>query len=385
MKYGKNKQKNWPMDYILGGVFVSAMVVLIVWGIGSINSDEVTEAAQVTSTDTDQSGWSDSGYRDYLPGETVADDDLATADQGTEMATTATGTEAQRPEIDVAESLEQVTPAQSDNPESATLAQAGSAEPVTFAQAESAYHAGDFALATAGFETWTDENPHNPWGHYMLGLSQWKSGDPEAAELSLGDALDAMPDLSKAHLNLARVLMAQGCHQEALEQLDTASTLFIDSPEFFRVRGRALHNLERRDEALASYREALLIRSDDVWALNNSGLILIEEGRFEEAAGALALATSFESGVPCFFNNLGIALENVGHPAAAARAYTAGLDLDATYDKAEQSLARVVALGVDLDIQGPDLTVLASDYAASLQPEPEVEGETDVASLDPIF
>src|SRR5688500_13714464 len=40
-------------------------------------------------------------------------------------------------------------------------------KPVTFRDGEAAYHAGNFAEATAMFTRLTEEKPGNAWGHYM--------------------------------------------------------------------------------------------------------------------------------------------------------------------------------------------------------------------------
>src|SRR5262245_9787206 len=54
--------------------------------------------------------------------------------------------------------------------------------PVTFADGEAAFQAKKYGDATAIFERYTVQRPKNAWGHYMLGLSAWKGGDPKKAE-----------------------------------------------------------------------------------------------------------------------------------------------------------------------------------------------------------
>ena len=54
--------------------------------------------------------------------------------------------------------------------------------PVSFADGEAAYQAKKYGDATAIFERYTEQRPKNAWGHYMLGLSAWKSGDLAKAE-----------------------------------------------------------------------------------------------------------------------------------------------------------------------------------------------------------
>ena len=54
-----------------------------------------------------------------------------------------------------------------------------STAPVSYEQAESAFGAGHYPEATRLFTSYTDSNPENPWGYYMLGVSAWRSGNHE--------------------------------------------------------------------------------------------------------------------------------------------------------------------------------------------------------------
>jgi Flp pilus assembly protein TadD len=86
------------------------------------------------------------------------------------------------------------------------------------------------------------------------------------------------------------------------------------------------------------------------WSLNNRGLLLLEEERFDEAADALLAAVRADDSQATFHNNLGAALERLGRLADARDAYAAALERDGEYGKAEVSLARVEPL-VTEDVQ----------------------------------
>jgi hypothetical protein len=68
-----------------------------------------------------------------------------------------------------------------------------------------------------------------------------------------------------------------------------------------------------------------------------------------------------------FQNNLGMALERSGHPAAAAKAYEAAVALDSTYKKASVSLARVTATTPEPDSASVDLTALAQQFRSQIE------------------
>ena len=52
------------------------------------------------------------------------------------------------------------------------------------------------------------------------------------------------------------------------------------------VRGRALHSLDRREDALAAYAAALAVDENDAWSLNNTGLIYRGRGELLQARAA---------------------------------------------------------------------------------------------------
>src|SRR5262245_43652869 len=78
--------------------------------------------------------------------------------------------------------------------------------PVSFADGETAYKVGKFGEATQIFELYTVQKPENAWGHFMLGLSASKSGDPAKAEKAFDEALRIDPNHVKSLVNLSRVL-----------------------------------------------------------------------------------------------------------------------------------------------------------------------------------
>jgi tetratricopeptide (TPR) repeat protein len=82
-------------------------------------------------------------------------------------------------------------------------------EPMTFADGKVAYEARKYSDATTIFELYTGRHPDNAWGHYMLGLAAWKSGDLGKAESAFEQALRIDPDHVKSYVNLSRVLIDQ--------------------------------------------------------------------------------------------------------------------------------------------------------------------------------
>jgi tetratricopeptide (TPR) repeat protein len=249
---------------------------------------------------------------------------------------------------------------------SETTGKVSTPAPVSYEQAESAFGAGHYPEATQLFTVYTDSNPENPWGYYMLGLSAWRSGDDEAAAGAFDRALQLDPSHKKSLFNSSRVLLEMGQTKDALERIEKALTLEPMSNEGLRLLGRARYQLGQVDEAIGAYHRALALDDHDVWSMNNLGLIYIDQDRSGEALGPLARAVELRSNAPVFQNNLGMALERSGHPAAAAKAYETAVGLDSTYRKASASLARITAVTQEPDSASVDLAVLAQQFQSEI-------------------
>ena len=223
----------------------------------------------------------------------------------------------------------------------------GPAVPASYTDAEAAYQAGNYVDARRMFESYIMTRPENPWGHYMLGLSAWKSGDLNSAEESFTRAIALDSTHVKSYVNSARVLLDLGRNHEALERGQQAVALEPTSSDALRVVARAFHSMGQADSAIEAYRDALLVDDRDVWALNNLGVLYLDKGEPDLALPPLARAVQLRSTAPVFQNNFGLALERTGHVAAAQLAFHAALQADSTYAKALVSLARVNALVAD--------------------------------------
>jgi Flp pilus assembly protein TadD len=230
--------------------------------------------------------------------------------------------------------------------------------PVSFADAEAAYESGNYAEATRLFEHYTTQKPTNPWGHYMLGLSAWKGGDPAKAEQALLVAQRLAPTHVKTLVNLSRVLIEQKRFDDAVAKLTEAGGLDPQSADVSRLLGRVFSAQHKTDDAIDAYRKAIALDGNDAWSMNNLGLLFIEEDRADEAVPLLAKAVMLKQDVPVFHNNLGMALEHTGRFAAAAVAYSGAMAADPNYVKAKQNLARVDAMKKDVE-EPFDLEVLA--------------------------
>lgn len=237
-------------------------------------------------------------------------------------------------------------------------------QPVTYAEAEASYLARSWEEAADRFGRYTESRPNNPWGHYMHGLALRQTGDLQGAEAALLRCLEIDPDHTKSLVNLARVRLDLGRSGDAHEAAAAAVATDPESVDAHRTLARALHSQGLRAEALEEYATVLSLDSADAWSLNNRGLILIEDERFEEAVGSLEQASAIDATHAVFWNNLGVALERTGRYRAAEAAYASAVEQDPGYEKAVVSLARVTPLG-----GREDAPVLATPPDAVMEPE----------------
>jgi predicted Zn-dependent protease len=238
---------------------------------------------------------------------------------------------------------------------------------VSYAEAESTFKIKDYEKATEMFDVYTKSHEKNAWGHYMLGLSAWRAGQLDRAQAAFDDALALDPKHVKSLVNLSRVLLESDKPAEAERYLATAIEVDPGSSDAYRVLGRTKMLLGNADGALESYRSALAIDPEDIWSMNNMGLVLIQQGRFEEALRPLARATQLAESVAVFQNNLGIALERTGHYTAAAEAYKATLAADSAYSKAAASLARVDGREDEPGVEPVAVAELGDSFASEVK------------------
>ncbi len=236
----------------------------------------------------------------------------------------------------------------------------------SYENAESAFSAGRYPEAAQLFTAYTATHAENPWGHYMLGMSSWKSGEYQKALSAFEQALQLDPGHRKSLFNSSRVLLESGHPKEALERIETALGQEPMSNEGLRLLGRARYEIGDVEGAIAAYQKALSIDERDVWSMNNLGLIYIQQDRSAEALPPLARAVELRGNAPVFQNNLGTALERAGYPTAAAEAYEAAIAVDSTYAKASVGLARVTTEQKS-ETTPVDLASLSSQFQARIE------------------
>jgi tetratricopeptide (TPR) repeat protein len=224
-------------------------------------------------------------------------------------------------------------------PAEATTTDVG--QPATYANANDVFKAGHYPEAAEMFERYVASKPNDAFGLYMLGLSSWKAGDFGRAEEAFEKSIDINPTFAKAYFNSARVLLDLKRGPEALEQVEKGLEIDSTSADGWRLKARAQSASGDLDGAKETYRQLLVRDGEDLWGLNNLGVLLLDSGDFPDALGPLARAVQLKPTAPLFQNNFGMALERSGHPVAALHAYESAVRDDSTFTKAVKNLERM--------------------------------------------
>jgi len=157
--------------------------------------------------------------------------------------------------------------------------------PQTCAQALALHKAGRFAEADRLYAAILAVRPDHFDALHLSGLIKLAQGQlPDALRLiSAAMRAKATPQV---WLNHGIVLNAMQRHQEAIDSFDQAIKLKSKFAEAHNNRGVVLSTLGREDEALDSYKKALAITPNYAEAWSNRGNALLKLKRYEEALKA---------------------------------------------------------------------------------------------------
>lgn len=257
----------------------------------------------------------------------------------------------------------------------------GATMPATYDNANAAFTSGHYPEAAEMFERYVETKPNNAFGFYMLGLSSWKAGDFERAKTAFDKSIDIDPTFAKSYFNEARVLLDLKRAPEALEQIEKGLGIDSTSADGWRLKARAQSASGDAEGAMQTYRELLVRNDEDLWGLNNLGVMLLDSGDSEGALGPLARVVQIRPTAPLFQNNLGMALERSGYMVAALHHYQAAVRDDSGYTKAVKNAERLQGIVTDTTLQDevsvPDLAeafrVKVKMWKETVTPQPQVK------------
>ncbi len=255
------------------------------------------------------------------------------------------------------------------------------AMPATYDNANAVFKSGHYPEAAEMFERYVETKPNSAFGFYMLGLSSWKAGDFERAKDAFDKAIDIDPTFAKSYFNEARVLLDLKRAPEALEEIEKGLGIDSTSADGWRLKARAQSATGDAAGAMETYRQLLVRNDEDLWGLNNLGVMLLDSGDYEGALGPLARLVQLKPTAPLFQNNLGMALERSGYVVAALHHYEAAVRDDSSYAKAVKNAQRLQGIVTDTTLQDevgvPELAeafrVKVKFWKETVTPQPQVK------------
>ena len=167
----------------------------------------------------------------------------------------------------------------------------------------------DWKAARKEYERAVALDPNDPWVNLLLGhyLSSIGRHDEAVAQHERARALD--PLNSSVSTSLALTLFVCRRHEQAIAVCDDVIHLDPIYSEAHRIKGQALRELKRFDDAAVSTTAAVQLSGSHPWAVGNVGMLAAAAGRMAEGRKvAQALITRSAKPVPPLVPPLAVAL-----------------------------------------------------------------------------
>jgi tetratricopeptide (TPR) repeat protein len=140
----------------------------------------------------------------------------------------------------------------------------------------------NFLEAVKSFQSSIEVDPNFSEGYNNLGTAFQESNrlDEAAAAYAKAYALDGNYN---AAYNLAKIAYGKGAFQEALDWVQKSIAKYNRSVLAFNLQGLVLEGLERYDEALSSYQQALRILPGELNVQFNMGVVFYKKREYSRA------------------------------------------------------------------------------------------------------
>ena len=188
--------------------------------------------------------------------------------------------------------------------------------------------------------------PNHADALHLLGIIASRGGHFDRALNLIGEAIQQDRHNSTYYANHALALQNMNRLEEAVASYDRAIVLEPNLAEAYYNRGNALRDLRRLEEAVASYERASALKPELAQVHSNRASVLRDLGRLEEAVKSYDQASARNPNLAEVHYNLGNALRDLGRPGEAVASYDRAIALE--QDVAEAYCNRGAAL-IDLD------------------------------------
>jgi tetratricopeptide (TPR) repeat protein len=175
------------------------------------------------------------------------------------------------------------------------------------------------------------EDPQNAEAYFNLGVTADKRGDREQAFLSFRRSVDLRPDYDESRINLANEYIRRGDFRQAERHLEAALEINPASAGARYLLGRSYQGMRDYERAAETYRETLARSPHFNPARISLSVILVNDGRHEEARDELEMGLQYDSELHLIHTNLGIVERKMGNLKAAEEHFQEAIRLDAYF------------------------------------------------------
>lgn len=176
-----------------------------------------------------------------------------------------------------------------------------------------------------------------------LALKLYDQGLPDAALHALHDLVRAASAPREA-LHVAAVLCLEtGAPADALLYADRLIAAEPADGDAYLLRGQALRELGRFDEAFAAFTQITTLRAPDAGLHLNLGLLHHRAAQYAQAEAAYRAALALDPGNAGVWNNLGLLLDDIGRPAEACEALTTSISIAPQISATHNNLGATLA------------------------------------------
>jgi predicted O-linked N-acetylglucosamine transferase (SPINDLY family) len=200
------------------------------------------------------------------------------------------------------------------------------------------HKAGQLAQARTLYLQTLDHEPRNSDALHRMGVLSLQTGNAREALDFLQRAVAIQPADALYHFSLGQTLSILNRHDQAIAAFTQALQLRPQFPDAWSALGTALHGKMRLNEAIGAYRQALAQQPGHFDAAQNLGNALCAIGRLDEAIVMLRQSAARRPDFAVTHNNLAVALQKKGQLPEAAAALRKALDLKPDFAEAHCNL-----------------------------------------------
>lgn len=217
--------------------------------------------------------------------------------------------------------------------------------------------------AKAIYEAILKEQPRHADVLHLMGVVAYQTKEFLLAADLIGKAVELNSGNPTFYCNLGNALVELQRAEEAIASYNRAIALKSDYAEAYFNRGNAQRKLKQLEAAIASYNNAIAIKSDFALAHYNLGNVLKESGRFHEALTSYDKAIRLKPDYAEAYSNRGNTLKELKRLDAAIASYDQAIALNPHYADAYSNR------GIALQEQKQHEAAIASySLAIAIQP-----------------